>query len=143
MRSSFVTLVGALAMATMQAYAAPIDDAKTHFQAIASNDAQVVMRAYADDARLQWVGGPLDGAYAGKDAIRSTWEKFFKNAGSLKHTVSQLQESTNPKGSTVSANVVFEGKMPIKVRYVITYREGKIVSEIWQIDPQLGVTQSY
>lgn len=29
--------------------------------------------------------------------------------------------------------------MPIKVRYVLTYREGKIVSETWQIDPKLNV----
>ena len=51
----------------------------------------------------------------------------------------RLEESANPKGSTVSANVQFEGKAPIKVRYVLTFREGKVVSETWQIDPKLSV----
>lgn len=49
----------------------------------------------------------------------------------------KLEESANPKGATVSANVQFEGKAPIKVRYVLTLREGKIVNEVWQIDPKL------
>ena len=38
-----------------------------------------------------------------------------------------------------SANVQFEGKQPIKVRYVLTYRDAKIVNETWQIDPKLSV----
>jgi hypothetical protein len=33
--------------------------------------------------------------------------------------------------------------MPIKVRYVLTFREGKIVSETWQIDPKLAVAAAY
>ena len=129
----------ALALAAGTAVAGPSDDARTHFQAIASGDTQTVMRAYADQAQLNWVGGPLDGTYATTDAIRSTWEKFGKAVGPLKLTIGQTEESANPKGATVSADVVFEGKLPIKVRYVLTYREGKIVSETWQIDPKLVV----
>ena len=136
----------AFALATLfsgTAFAGPADDARTHFQAIASGDTQIVMRAYADQAQLNWVGGPLDGTYATTDAIRGTWEKFGKAVGPLKLTVGQIEESANPKGATVSANVVFEGKMPIKVRYVLTFREGKIVSETWQIDPKLAVAAAY
>ena len=133
----------ALTLASGSAFAAPSDDARTHFQAIASGDTQIVMRAYADQAQLNWVGGPLDGTYATTDAIRGTWEKFGKAVGPLKLTVGQIEESANPKGATVSANVVFEGKMPIKVRYVLTFREGKIVSETWQIDPKLAVAAAY
>ena len=121
------------------AMAAPADDAKTHFQAIGSGDLSVVMRGYADQAQFNWVGGPLDGTYANPDAIRGVWEKFTKSQGPLKVSVDKLEESANPKGSTVSANVQFEGKAPIKVRYVLTFREGKIVSETWQIDPKLSV----
>ncbi len=33
-------------------------------------------------------------------------------------SVDKLEESSNPKGSTVSANVEFEGKAPVKVRHV-------------------------
>jgi hypothetical protein len=52
--------------------------------------------------------------------------------------VSGVQESANPKGATVTANVIFSGKSDIKVRYVLTYRDGKIVTETWQIDPNLA-----
>ena len=43
----------------------------------------------------------------------------------------------------MSANVQFEGKAPIKVRYVLTFREGKIVSETWQVDPKLVLAAAY
>ena len=126
MFKTFAFAATALTLAAGSAFAAPSDDARTHFQAIASGDTQIVMRAYADQAQLNWVGGPLDGTYATTDAIRGTWEKFGKAVGPLKLTIGSIEESANPKGSTVSANVVFEGKMPIKVRYVLTYREGTI-----------------
>jgi hypothetical protein len=32
------------------------------------------MRDYADDAYLEWVGGPLDGRYRGKAEIRAVWQ---------------------------------------------------------------------
>ncbi len=122
---------------------APVDDARTHFQAIGSGDVPVLMRGYADGAQLTWVGGPLDGSYATHDAIRGVWAKFTQSQGPLKVGIAQLEESANPKGATVSANIVFEGKTPIKVRYVLTYREGKIVSETWQIDPKLAAVAAY
>lgn len=124
-------------------FAAPADDARSHFQAIASGDVQIVMRGYAEQAQLHWIGGPLDGAYSTPEAIRGVWEKFTKAQGALKLSVDKLEESVNQKGATVSANVQFEGKMPIKVRYVLTYRDGRIVSETWQIDPKLVVAAAY
>ncbi len=139
----FAFAATALTLAAGSAFAAPSDDARTHFQAVASGDTQVVMRAYADPAQLNWVGGPLDGTYATTDAIRTTWDKFGKAAGPLKLTIGQIEESANPKGATVSANVVFEGKAPIKVRYLLTFRDGKIVNETWQIDPKLAVAAAY
>jgi len=39
--------------------------------------------------------------------------------------------------------VLFEGKAPIKVRYVLTFRDGKIVAETWQIDPKLALAAAY
>lgn len=133
-----------LALATIgTAFAGPADDAaRTHFEAVGSGDTQVLMRGYADNAQLNWVGGPLDGAYVGKDNIRAVWEKFSK-AGPLKVTINRLEESANPKGATVTANVLFEGKTPIRVRYVLTYRDGLLVNETWQIDPKLAVAAAY
>jgi hypothetical protein len=114
-------------------------DANTHFQAIASGDLSILMRGYSDTAQLQWLGGPLDGSYAGAAAIRSVWEKLGKAQGPLKATIESLEESANPKGATVTANVLFVGKAPIKVRYVLVYRDNLIVSETWQVDPKLNV----
>lgn len=116
------------------------DDAKLHFQAIGSGDTSLLARGYADNAQLHWIGGPLDGTYVGAANISGVWEKFTKAQGPLKVGVDKLEESVNPKGATVTANVQFEGKQPIKVRYVLTYREGKLVSETWQIDPKLMVS---
>jgi hypothetical protein len=141
-KPSFLATI-ALAFAAGSALAAPADDAKTHFQAIGSGDLAVVMRGYADQAQFNWIGGPLDGTYTSAESIRGVWEKFTKSQGPLKVSVDKLEESANPKGSTVSANVQFEGKSPIKVRYVLTFREGKIVSETWQIDPKLAVAAGY
>jgi hypothetical protein len=47
------------------------------------------------------------------------------------------QNSRRRKGTTVTANVVFAGANTIKVRYALVYRDGKLVNEIWQIDPNL------
>ncbi|GAC1414615.1 MAG: hypothetical protein NVSMB6_16790 [Burkholderiaceae bacterium] len=139
MKTVLTTL--ALSLVTMvSAIASPATDAaKLHFSAVGSNDIAVLMRDYADNAQLSWIGGPLDGTYTGTDAIHGTWVKFGKAVGPLKVTVNNLEESANPKGATVSANVQFDGKMPIKVRYVLTYRDGKLVNETWQIDPKLTV----
>ncbi|SCU74686.1 conserved exported hypothetical protein [Cupriavidus necator] len=134
-------LVSTLALASVTAFAGqPAADAKAHFQAIASGDVALLMRGYADNAQFNWVGGPLDGTYAGAEAIRGVWEKFTKAQGPLKVSVDQVEEAVNPKGASVTANVVFEGKQPIKVRYVLTYRDARIVSETWQIDPKLAVS---
>ena len=118
------------------------NDATAHFQAIASGDMSILMRGYNDTAQLQWLGGPLDGSYAGAAAIRGVWEKFGKAQGLLTATVESLEESANPKGATVTANVLFVGRPPIKVRYVLVYRDGMIVSETWQIDPKLAFGQA-
>lgn len=144
LKISILSILTAVAtLAGTPSFAAPADDARTHFQAIAAGDLQIVMRGYADGARLEWIGGPLDGSYASPDAIRGVWAKFTGSQGPLKLTVDKLEESINPKGATVSANVQFEGKAPVKVRYVLTFREGKIVNETWQVDPKLAVAVGY
>ncbi len=122
--------------------AAPMDDASAHFKAIAAGNVEQVMHDYGNNATLQWVGGPLDGAYIGDDRIREVWGKFAKANAPLELSVSKLEESANPKGATVTANVEFKGKAAIKVRYVLVYREGKLVNEVWQIDPKLMTSYS-
>lgn len=135
-------LVGGLMTATA-AFAGPADEAKAHFNAIGAGDVDQIAGAYTADSRFYWIGGPLDGDYTGGDAIRGVWEKFTKAQGDMKVSVEKLEEAANPKGATVTANVVFAGKATVKVRYVLTYRGDKLIAETWQIAPKLAVGGGY
>lgn len=118
--------------------AGPSDVATDHINAVAAGDVDKVMASYGESAVFQWVGGPLDGVYNGRQAIKGVWSKFAKGNAPLTAKIEQVSASSNPKGSTVSANVTFSGKKTIKVRYIQLYRDGKLVTEIWQIDPMLA-----
>lgn len=133
-----LALAGALALAAGPALAdmkAP--DAHMHFEAIAKGDVSAIMSQYAPDATFQWIGGPLDGSYAGVTEIKAVWQKFTTAEGPAKVKVDDVIVASNPAGMTVTANVQFTGKKTIPVRYVLAYRKGKIVDEIWQIAPNL------
>ena len=118
--------------------AGPSDKATDHINAVAAGDVSKAMADYSDKTVFQWVGGPLDGVYSSQESIKTVWSKFAKVMTPLTAKIEKLSESSNPKGSTVSANVIFRGKKTIKVRYILVYREGKLVNEVWQIDPKLG-----
>jgi ketosteroid isomerase-like protein len=137
----------AVALAVFAAHAAhaetPAEAVKAHVEAIAAGNVDAITAGYAANAVLEWVGGPLDGRYASADAIKATWTKFAKANGPLKADIDHLQEAANPNGATVTADVVFKGKATVPVRYVLTYREGKLVDEIWQIDPKLATKGGY
>lgn len=138
-----IVAIFALAGSAGGAFAGPAaDDARIHFDAIAAGDVALVTRQYADGAMLEWVGGPLDGCYAGVAKIGEVWQQFTKANPGLKVAVASVDESANPKGATVTANIRFDGKQPIHVRYVLTYRDGKLVHETWQIDPKLATVAS-
>lgn len=130
-------VLSGLMLAANTVFAGAADDAQAHFKAIADGKVDQVMGAYGDGAVLQWVGGPLNGTYASKDKLMEVWMKFTKNNAPAELSVSKVEESMNPAGATVVANVVFKAKNDIKVRYVLVYRDGKIVNEVWQIDPKL------
>lgn len=131
--AALIALVSAPALAGPAA-----DSAKAHIAAVAKGDLAAAVSSYGPGSTLHWVGGPLDGTYAGADAIKGAWGKFAKAQGELKAEIASLAESANPKGATVTANVVFTGQNTIKVRYVLMYRDGKLVNEIWQVDPSLS-----
>jgi len=127
-----------LTSASASVMAGASDAATDHINAVAAGKVSEIMAGYGDNAVFQWVGGPLDGVYTSRDAIHTVWSKFAKGNAPLKASITQLASSGNPKGETVSANVVFSGKKTIKVRYVLTYRQGRLVNEVWQIDPKLS-----
>ena len=111
--------------------------AQRRISAIAAGDTAGIVSGYADNAVLEWVGGPLDGRYAGQAVLGSVWSKFAAAQGPMQAQVGQLLESTNPRGQTVVADVAFAGRMTVKVRYVMVFRDGRLASETWQVDPNL------
>ena len=140
----FGSLVTALACATVlaqPAVAGPLDEARAqaHLQAVAAGDLDGLMRDYEEDAYMDWIGGPLDGRYRGKTAIKVVWQKFIAaNAGQPRPaTFSKLNAHTNPKGATVHASAEYGGTAPVKVWHALTYRDGSLTTEIWQIAPAL------
>lgn len=132
----------ALLLLSLGSYAAaPAEDAQRHFAAVAAGRVDDIMAAYADKAHFEWIGGPLNGTYVGTDQIRGVWSKFAKANTPLTVKATKLEESGNTAGTTLTANVEFKGKNTIKVRYVLVYRDGKLVDEVWQVDPKLTVAQ--
>ncbi|TFW34818.1 nuclear transport factor 2 family protein [Massilia horti] len=127
------------------AFAGPLDEAKAqaHLNAVAAGDLDALMRDYTDDAYMEWVGGPLDGRYRGKAAIRAVWEKFIAaNAGKPRPAnVGKLSAFANPRGTSLQAKAEYGGALPLKVLHVLTYREGELTTELWQIAPALQIDQ--
>ncbi|MDJ0390948.1 nuclear transport factor 2 family protein [Roseomonas sp. E05] len=112
--------------------------AVARLQAIAQGDIEAIQRGYADDAILQWVGGPLDGVYQGRAQLAAPWQRFAAAQGVLHATFGASSESANPRGATVITPVIFVGQGgTIKVRHVVVIRGGQVVDEIWQVDPAL------
>ncbi|WP_108610862.1 nuclear transport factor 2 family protein [Aminobacter sp. MSH1] len=130
------TLPVAFMLVSGAAFAGPaLDMAKARIDAIAKGDVAAVTAEYTPDAALSWVGGPLDGSYSTGEMISEVWTKFSNAQGPQTATVGDVWEAANPKGATVVANVVFAGKSKVPVLYVMTYRDGKLVDEIWQVNP--------
>jgi hypothetical protein len=128
----------AVTLSSAAAQAGPAADlVQSRIRAIASGDVAAIVADYGRGAQLHWVGGPLDGTYKGV-RLREVWSKFSKANAPLQASVGAVTESANPKGATASVPVVFTAKGAIKVRYAVTVRDGRVVSETWQIDPNLS-----
>lgn len=142
----FLLATAILVLATVQAsFAGPLEEAQAqaHRTAIAAGDLEAIMHDYAEDAYMDWVGGPLDGRYQGKNAIRTVWQKFIAaNAGQPRPAkFGKLAAYANPKGTSVNWEAEFVGTTPVKAWHTVVYREGSLASEIWQIAPALQVKQ--
>ena len=135
-------LLCCIAVATA-ASAGPLDEkkAEAHLHAVAAGNVEALMRDYAEDAWMDWVGGPLDGRYRGKAAISEVWKKFAAlNDGQPRPAkFGKLVQQANPKGATLEAAAEYGGKTTIKVWHVLVYRDGELATEVWQIAPTLKV----
>lgn len=142
-RRALRLLPGLLLALAMPAVAGPLDEARgqAHLKAIADGNLAVLMRDYPEDAFMEWVGGPLDGRYRGKSAILAVWQKFIaaNDAQPRPAKLGKPQVFANPKGAAIAVAAEYGGKTPLKVWHVLVYRDGELVTELWQIAPALKV----
>lgn len=132
-------IVGVVSLLPLICFAESASDiAKARVESIASGNVSSVLMQYQDSATLHWLGGPLDGTYSGKDQLTTVWTKFTKAQGPMKVKIANIAEYANPKGSTVTADVFFSGNNTVPVHYTLSYREGKLVNEVWQVSPSLA-----
>lgn len=141
-RYAVSVLLCGLAVGTVQAGPLDVAKAKAHLAAVASGDVEALMRDYDDNAYFDWVGGPLEGRYQGKAAIRAMWQKFVAlNDGKPRTpTFGELESYANPAGTSVEAKAIYTGNKISKVWHVLVYRDGTLVTEIWQNVPDLKLT---
>lgn len=141
--SALVMALALLVGTSPLAQAGPLDEAKAkaHLEAVAAGDLDALMRDYADDVYMDWVGGPLDGRYRGKAEIRAVWQKFIAaNAGKPRTAKFGKPDAyANPKGTTVETSAEYSGTPTVKVWHVLTYRDGELTTEIWQIASALQI----
>lgn len=144
MKRLFFAAFAILLIVTQPSLAGPLDEAKAqaHLNAIAAGNLEALMADYPEDVYMDWVGGPLDGRYRGKAAIREVWQKFIAiNEGKPRPAkFSKLQSYANPKGASVVASAEYGGAKPVKAWHVLVYRDGSLDTELWQIAPALQVT---
>lgn len=140
---SLPTLAVLLFAMTGTVFAGPLDEAKAraHLNAVAAGNLEALMQDYPDDAYLDWVGGPLDGRYRGKEAIRALWRKFIAaNAGQPRPArFGKLEAYANPQGASLECEAEYGGAKPVKVWHVLVYRDGALATELWQIAPAIEV----
>lgn len=127
------------------AFAGPLDiaKAKEHLAAVSAGDLEALMKDYADDAYMDWVGGPLEGRYTGKAAIRAVWQKFIAaNEGKPRAAIfGEVESYANPKGVSIETKAVYTGKTQTKVWHVLVFRDGTLTTELWQNTPALQVDE--
>ena len=138
-----IAIVLCLIAAAVQAGPLEAKMAEAHLKAVAAGDVEALLLDYAEDAYMDWVGGPLDGRYRGKAAIREVWKKWASaNDGKPRQArLGNIEQYANPKGVALQASAEYAGKTSVKVWHVLVYRDGQLATELWQIAPALKVAK--
>jgi hypothetical protein len=109
--------------------------AQYHWEAIARSDIGMTTIHYTPNSTLEWVGGPLQGKYAGPTAIAEVWTKFFNAQRPTEVEVSNVQERQEGGRQAVAARVLFKGRRAVPVDYLLVFDGGRIVAETWKVVP--------
>lgn len=127
-------LAALICLAALPVDAGPAEDlAQRRIGMIAEGNVGAVVAQYADDARLVWVGGPLDGTY-GAHELSDVWSRFAAARGVQTVEIQSLTEAANPDGATIVAELILKGTSDLPVRYIMVFRGESLTDEIWQVN---------
>jgi len=123
--------------------------AYSHWSAITARDSNTVMSEYAPDAKLYWLGGPLNGNFTDKNGIQDEWAKFFKANPDVYMNVTDFKvQILGGNRGVVTARLAFfnlhsDGTTTtVRVNYALVYtlKDGNwsLVEEWWSIAPRVN-----
>jgi len=146
-RLSYATCAIAL-VCTLSAYkssvsANPLSAAQRHWEAIASENPELLASRYSDNAILERSYGisDVDEIYQGR-SIYFAWQKFFSQYQIENFQVVKQQE----RDRRVDAQIQITAKssrgliVVLSMSYQVQFdKSGKIIKEVWQTNPELSV----
>ena len=121
-----------------------LGDAFSHWNDISIENSTLLSNQYANNASLQWIGGPLSGTYSGIGNITATWNKFFNLWGAVWfYTITPPTVTIYGQYATVTSQnqfVVTPANDPYQVQYInVSYKivysgsTNLIQNEVWKI----------
>lgn len=137
-----IALVSSLSIYQRTVLADPLTVTQQHWQAIATANSDQTLSRYREDAVLWWNDGFNATAYRGED-IAQVWQNFFKAYQIEAYHVATRQRSDRLIAAdvTLTARFVGGGTETLRIAYQAQVdKQGKIVQEVWQADPQLSVS---
>jgi hypothetical protein len=138
-----IALVCSLSLYKSTVVANPLSAAQKHWQAIASENPELLAMRYSDDAVLERSYGALDvdEVYKGH-SIYSAWQRFFEQYQIRDFKVVEQQQRYRAVEAQIQITAQ-SSRGPIVVlsmSYQVQFdRTGKIVKEVWQANPELSV----
>jgi hypothetical protein len=107
------------------------------------------MSEYAPDAKLYWVGGPLNGNFTDKNGIQNEWAKFFKANPTVYMNITDFKvQILGSNRGVVTARLAFlnihsDGTTTtVRVNYALVYTlkdsNWSLVEEWWSIAPRVN-----
>ena len=121
--------------------------AASHWDAVVSEDGAMAVYGnvvapayYAEDAYLNWNGGPLDGHYKANQ-IGEVWSKFFVANDPISYEV--VTKNVSEGFRSVTAEIIFtvsdgEKEKKIPVDYMLAFSsDGLIRGEEWTLDSSI------
>lgn len=138
-----IALVCTLSLYRSRVSANPLSVAQQHWEAIVSENPELLATRYSDHAVLQYSYGvsDLDEVYQGR-SIYSAWQKFFWQYQIKNFQVVKQQQRDRSVAAQIQ--ITAQSRRGFVVVLFMSYQvqfdqSGKIIKEVWQTNPELRV----